>query len=119
MRLAIILAALTFLLLKHCLRSERCIKWRKNSSYVSRDKSFKCVGIEDLTFFIEMKTEPQELKQIAIETLEEEAQKVCDQFNMTAVMYQVAQEKQRTSIFDTKISGGKVRGTFRCENTET
>ena len=38
-----------------------------------------------------MKTEPQE-SQIAIETLEEEAQKVYDQFNMTAVMYQVAKK---------------------------
>ena len=94
MRLAIILAALTFL--TAC--TERQVFQMR---------------------WIEMKTEPQELKQIAIETLEEEAQKVCDQFNMTAVMYQVAQEKQRTSIFDTKISGGKVRGTFRCENNET
>ena len=101
MRLAIILLVLTFL----CACTERQV--------------FQMRWIEDLTFFIEMKTEPQELKQIAIETLEEEAQKVCDQFKMTAVMYQVAQEKQRTSIFDTKISGGKVRGTFRCENTET
>ena len=101
MRLTIILTALT--LLSAC--TERQV--------------FQMRWIEDLTFFIEMKTEPQELKQIAIEALEEEAQKVCDQFKMTAVMYQVAQEKQRTSIFDTKISGGKVRGTFRCENTET
>ena len=101
MRLTIILAALT--LLSAC--TERQV--------------FQMRWIEDLTFFIEMKTEPQELKQIAIETLEENAQKVCDQFNMTAVMYQVAQEKQRTSIFDTKISGGKVRGTFRCENNGT
>ena len=101
MRLAIILAALTFL------------------SACTERQVFQMRWIEDLTFFIEMKTEPQELKQIAIETLKEEAQEVCDQFNMTAVKYQVAQEKQRTSIFDTKISGGKVRGTFRCENTET
>ena len=101
MRLAIILAALTFL------------------SACTERQVFQMRWIEDHTFFIEMKTEPQELKQIAIEALEEEAQKVCDQFKMTAVMYQVAQEKQRTSIFDTKISGGKVRGTFRCENTET
>ena len=101
MRLAIILIALMFL------------------SACTERQVFQMRWIEDLTFFIEMKTEPQELKQIAIETLEEEAQKVCDQFKMTAVMYQVAQEKQRTSIFDTKISGGKVRGTFRCENTET
>ena len=101
MQLAIILAALTFL------------------SACTERQVFQMRWIEDFTFFIEMKTEPQELKQIAIEALEEEAQKVCDQFKMTAVMYQVAQEKQRTSIFDTKISGGKVRGTFRCENTET
>ena len=101
MRLAIILAALT--LLSAC--TERQV--------------FQMRWIEDLTFFIEMETEPQDLKQIAIETLEEKAQKVCGQFNMTAVMYQVAQEKQRTSIFDTKISGGKIRGTFRCENNET
>ena len=101
MRLAIILVALTFL------------------SACTERQVFQMRWIEDLTFFIEMRTEPQELKQIAIETLKEEAQAVCDQFNMTAVMYQVAQEKQRTSIFDTKISGGKVRGTFRCENTET
>ena len=101
MRLAIILAASAFL------------------SACTERQVFQMRWIEDFTFFIEMKTEPQELKQIAIETLEHEAQKVCDQFNMTAVMYQVAQEKQRTSIFDTKISGGKVRGTFRCENTET
>ena len=101
MRLAIILAALTFL------------------SACTERQVFQMRWIEDHTFFIEMKTEPQELKQIAIEALEEEAQKVCDQFKMTAVMYQVAQEKQRTSNFDTKISGGKVRGTFRCENTET
>ena len=101
MRLAIILVALTFL------------------SACTERQVFQMRWIEDLTFFIEMRTEPQELKQIAIEALEEEAQKVCDQFKMTAVMYQVAQEKQRTSIFDTKISGGKVRGTFRCENTET
>ena len=101
MRLAIILVVLTFL------------------SACTERQVFQMRWIEDFTFFIEMKTEPQELKQIAIETLEEKAQKVCDQFNMTAVMYQVAQEKQRTSIFDTKISGGKVRGTFRCEHTET
>ena len=101
MRSAIILAASAFL------------------SACTERQVFQMRWIEDFTFFIEMKTEPQELKQIAIETLEHEAQKVCDQFNMTAVMYQVAQEKQRTSIFDTKISGGKVRGTFRCENTET
>ena len=101
MRLAIILAALTFL------------------SACTERQVFQMRWIEDHTFFIEMKTEPQELKQIAIETLEEKAQEVCDQFKMTAIMYQVAQEKQRTSIFDTKISGGKVRGTFRCENTET
>ena len=100
MRLAIILAALTFV------------------SACTERQVFQMRWIEDLSFIIEMKTEPQELKQIAIETLEEEAQKVCDQFNMTAGMYQVAQEKQRTSIFDTKISGGKVRGTFRCENAE-
>ena len=101
MRLAIILIALMFL------------------SACTERQVFQMRWIEDLTFFIEMRTEPQELKQIAIETLKEEAQKVCDQFNMTAVMYQVAQEKQRTSIFDTKISGGKVRGTFRCESAET
>ena len=101
MRLAIILVALTFL------------------SACTERQVFQMRWIENLTFFIEMKTEPQELKQIDVETLEEKAQKVCDQFNMTAVMYQVAQEKQRTSIFDTKISGGKVRGTFRCENNET
>ena len=101
MRLAIILLVLTFL------------------SACTERQVFQMRWIEDHTFFIEMKTEPQELKQIAIETLEEKAQKVCDQFKMTAVMYQVAQEKQRTSIFDTKISGGKIRGTFRCENTET
>ena len=101
MRLAIILVCLTFL------------------SACTERQVFQMRWIEDLTFFIEMKTETQELKQIAIETLEEEAQKVCDQFNMTAVMYQVAQEKQRTSIFDTKISGGKVRGTFRCESAQT
>ena len=101
MRLAIILVALTSL------------------SACTERQVFQMRWIEDLTFFIEMKTEPQELKQIAIENLKEEAQEVCDQFNMTAVMYQVAQEKQRTSIFDTKISGGKVRGTFRCENTQT
>ena len=101
MRLAIILIALTFL------------------SACTERQVFQMRWIEDLTFFIEMRTEPQELKQIAIETLKEEAQGVCDQFNMTAVMYQVAQEKRRTSIFDTKISGGKVRGTFRCESAET
>ena len=101
MRLAIILVALVFL------------------SACTERQVFQMRWIEDLTFFIEMRTEPQELKQIAIETLKEEAQEVCDQFSMTAVMYQVAQERQRTSIFDTKISGGKVRGTFRCENTET
>ena len=101
MRLAILLAALAFL------------------TACTERQVFQMRWIEDLTFLIEMKTEPQELKQIAIKTLEEEAQKVCDQFKLTAVMYQVAQEKQRTSIFDTKISGGKVRGTFRCENTET
>ena len=101
MRLAIILAALTFL------------------SACTERQVFQMRWIEDLTFFIEMRTEPQELKQIAIETLKEEAQEVCDQFSMTAVMYQVAQERQRTSIFDTKISGGKVRGTFRCESAET
>ena len=101
MRLAIILIALTFL------------------SACTERQVFQMRWIEDLTFFIEMRTEPQELKQIAIETLKEEAQEVCDQFKMTAVMYQVAQEKQRTSIFDTKISGGKVRGTFRCESAET
>tara|TARA_B100000161_G_C33210211_1_gene263877 strand:- start:3 stop:308 length:306 start_codon:yes stop_codon:yes gene_type:complete len=101
MRLAIILVALTFL------------------SACTERQVFQMRWIEDLTFFIEMRTEPQELKQIAIETLKEEAQEVCDQFSMTAVMYQVAQERQRTSIFDTKISGGKVRGTFRCESAET
>ena len=53
-----------------------------------------------------------------VEKLEEEAQKVCDQFNLAAIIYQVAQEKQRTNFFDTKVSGGKIRGTFRCENTE-
>ena len=101
MRLAIILVALVFL------------------SACTERQVFQMRWIEDLTFFIEMRTEPQELKQIAIETLKEEAQEVCDQFSMTAVMYQVAQERQRTSIFDTKISGGKVRGTFRCESAET
>ena len=101
MRLAIILVALAFL------------------SACTERQVFQMRWIEDLTFFIEMRTEPQELKQIAIETLKEEAQELCDQFIMTAVMYQVAQEKQRTSIFDTKISGGKVRGTFRCESAET
>ena len=101
MRLAIILIALMFL------------------SACTERQVIQMRWIEDLTFFIEMRTEPQELKQIAIETLKEEAQEVCDQFSMTAVMYQVAQEKQRTSIFDTKISGGKVRGTFRCESAET
>ena len=58
MRLAIILAALTFL------------------SACTERQVFQMRWIEDLTFFIEMKTEPQELKQIAIETLEEEAQEV-------------------------------------------
>ena len=101
MRLAIILVTLVFL------------------SACTERQVFQMRWIEDLTFFIEMRTEPQELKQIAIETLKEEAQEVCDQFSMTAVMYQVAQERQRTSIFDTKISGGKVRGTFRCESVET
>ena len=100
MRLAIILAALT--LLSAC--TERQV--------------FQMRWIEDLTFFIEMRTEPQEPKKIAIETLEEEAQKVCDQFNLIAVMYQVAQEKQRTNFFDTKVSGGKIKGTFRCEHTD-
>ena len=52
MRLAIILAALTFL------------------SACTERQVFQMRWLEDHTFFIEMKTEPQELKQIAIETLE-------------------------------------------------
>ena len=100
MRLAIILASLAFV------------------SACTERQVFQMRWIEDLTFFIEMRTEPQEPKKIAIETLEEEAQKVCDQFNLTAVMYQVAQEKQRTNFFDTKVSGGKIKGTFRCEHTD-
>ena len=47
MRLAIILAALTFL------------------TACTERQVFQMRWIEDLTFFIEMKTEPQELKQIA------------------------------------------------------
>ena len=74
--------------------------------------------IEELTFFIEMRSEPQEPKKIAVEKLKEEAQEICDQFNLAAVIYQVAQEKQRTTFFDTKVSGGKIIGTFRCENKE-
>ena len=54
------------------------------------------------------------VKQIAIETLEEEAQKV-DQLHDSSYVSRGAR-KAGTSIFDTKISGGKVRGTFRCEN---
>ena len=100
MRLAIILVSLAFV------------------SACTERQVFQMRWIEDFTFFIEMRTEPQEPKKIAVETLEEEAQKVCDQFNLTAVMYQVAQEKQRTNFFDTKVSGGKIKGTFRCEQTD-
>ena len=53
MRLAIILLVLTFL------------------SACTERQVFQMRWIEDRTFFIEMKTEPQELKQIAIETLED------------------------------------------------
>ena len=100
MRLAIILASLAFV------------------AACTERQVFQMRWIEDLTFFIEMRTEPQEPKKVAVEKLEEEAQKVCDQFKLAAVIYQVAQEKQRTNFFDTKVSGGKIRGTFRCENTE-
>ena len=100
MRLAIILVSLAFV------------------AACTERQVFQMRWIEDLTFFIEMRTEPQEPKKIAVEKLKEEAQEICDQFNLAAVIYQVAQEKQRTTFFDTKVSGGKIIGTFRCENNE-
>ena len=66
-------------------------------------------------FSIEMTTQPQEPETIAVEALENEAKKICDQFGLPAVIYAIAQEKRRTNIFDTTVSGGKIRGTFRCQ----
>ena len=73
---------------------------------------------EENTFSIEIVTEPQQPDAVAIETMENQASKICSQFGLPYVMYSFSQEKKRTTIFDTKVSGGKIRGTFRCENSK-